>query len=161
MAKLKTHQSEPDIGPAGSSQSQAAEPAVQTTTRRVLRRSHRAARRLWQASLGVAVSARDRASRAYNHLVEKGEQHQQQRREQQAAEARSLKDAAADRINNLEHTLEDRLDRGRDNTLHWIGVPSRKDFEALEAKLEALTEQLQRLQSQSEPRAARSHRASH
>lgn len=108
---------------------------------------------LWKASVGAAVSAQHRSGKFFKRMVEKGERYQYRRaqpHEQTAADqpATGNKLSASERIHNLEHRIEDRLDRGRDNTLHWIGVPSNKEFEELQHKVEELSKHVESLRQE-------------
>ena len=106
---------------------------------------------LWNAVLGTAVSVRHRARRRYHRLARKGARYQRLRahykavNQPQARPEPAPRISAVERLHTIEHNLEHHLDRGRDNTLHWIGVPSRKDFEALEQKVETLSAALEEL----------------
>lgn len=119
-------------------------------------RSRALGENLWHATLGTTVSVRRRARKHYRRLVNRGARYQRlrahfTRSDRGGADAPppqaepAPRVSAVERLHNFEHNLEDRLDRSRDNTLHWIGVPSRKDFEALEQKVEILNQELQAL----------------
>lgn len=109
---------------------------------------------LWKASVGVAVTAQHRSGKFFKRMAEKGERYQhlraQQPHEQATAEqqADNSKLSTVERIHNLEHRIEDRLDRGRDSTLHWIGVPSNKEFEELQHQVEELRQQVESLRQE-------------
>lgn len=125
------------------------------------------AQSLWQAGLGAALTIESRAGDAFRRLVKKGARYQslrqRRRHRNEAAEieastehARTLKASASERMHHIEHSIEASLDRGRDNTLHWIGVPSRKDFDALEKQVDALTHLVATMQGQLDNSAAKS-----
>ncbi len=107
-------------------------------------RTRSALNTLWKASVGVAVTAQHRSGKFFKRMAEKGERYQNLRAQPQEQatverQADGTKLSAVERIHNLEHRIEDRLDRGRDSTLHWIGVPSNKEFEELQHKVEELS----------------------
>lgn len=168
--RSKAQQSEPESGRAKSFDPKAA-PAEDMQAHPAASRGRlkQFASRIWQAGLGAALTLESRSSDVFHRLAKKGARYQslqRRRREQQRVEvvdaaahadqAHSFRESASERINHLEHSLEASLDRGRDNTLHWIGVPSRKDFEALEKQVDALTHQLAAIQKQLDDRAAAS-----
>jgi outer membrane murein-binding lipoprotein Lpp len=57
---------------------------------------------------------------------------------------------AVDKINHLEHSIENSLDRGRNSTLHWIGVPSQSEFNELAKRVELLSEKVEFLEQELE-----------
>lgn len=118
---------------------------------------------LWHAIQGATITAGHRASELFERLAEKGAEYQRSRARTNRDHSSSGQSAthsaepgdqgasrpsAVERIHTLEHTLEDRLDKGRDSTLHWIGVPSNKAFEALETRVEILAQAVESLQRQ-------------
>lgn len=132
-------------------------------------RIRKTARTLWQAGLGAALTVESRASDVFHRLAKKGARYQSLRRRQTGQQpvatdeadntefqSRSIRESASERIHHFEHSLEASLDRGRDNTLHWIGVPSRKDFEQLENQVEALTHLVAAMQRQLDDSASAS-----
>lgn len=131
------------------------QPSISTVAR-----GRQMARTLWQATLGMTLTARRRSDKVFQRMVRKGAHYQAMRAEQQRHDHSdsdsnqgghgSLKEAASERFHELEHSLENQFDRGRDNTLHWIGVPSRRDFEALEKRVDALAQMVAIMQQQLE-----------
>lgn len=112
----------------------------------------RAGRTLWQAALGGMVGMQQRTGKAFNRLVHKGASYQrlsrhEGRTEKAAPAAQQPRLRPAQRLHQLEHRLEDRLDKGRDNTLHFIGVPSKHDFESLQREVADLKRLIQQLQT--------------
>lgn len=100
--------------------------------------------------IGAVVLGRRSGKELLDRLVDEGASYQQhaggdplpdgtaETLAEQGGSARtnsSVRAKAVDRI----HDLEKRLDSGVNNTLHFIGVPSRKDFEQLESMVNELT----------------------
>ncbi len=129
-------------------------------SRPLFARTRAVGRTVWRATLGAAVTVEHRTARFFNRMVEKGARYQSQRARDHSGDDQAhsadtaARPSAVERLQHLEHSIEDRLDKGRDNTLHWMGVPSRKDFAALEQKIEELTRALEEVQAQRQPRAS-------
>ena len=112
-------------------------------------RTRSIARKVWQASLGAAVTVEHRTINYFNHLVEKGAhfQHHADKNSstegniqpEKTGESRSATLRAVNKIHDIEHSIEHGLDKGRMNTLHWIGISSRNELSALNSKVDELT----------------------
>lgn len=121
-------------------------------------RTRDTARKLWQASLGAAVTLEHRSIKYFNQLVEKGAKFQYLTSENQSAagdsetgktsRTRSATLRAVDKMHDIEHSIEHGLDKGRANTLHWIGVSSRNELSELSKKVESLEVEVKDLQQQ-------------
>ncbi len=122
-------------------------------------RSRNLAKTLWQATLGTAITLEQRGAKAFNRLVDKGAKFQGQNNQVKSTHTgentseKSAKLRAVDRIHDLENKIEHGLDRGRNNTLHWIGVPNREDFETLNQQLKVLTEKVEMLEKKNQSSA--------
>lgn len=118
------------------------------------RQMNKARETLWYALLGAGLSFSERSSRAFDELVEKGAAFQNQAglppssSPEEDLRAQEETSSAVDRLQRLETQLEDRLDKSRDSTLHWIGVPSWKDFATLQQEVENLRQRIQQLEAQ-------------
>lgn len=120
------------------------------------------AAKLWYALLALTVTTQHQVKKIFNRLVKKGrrlkvklkaKQVKRQAMNQQVDLAKSeskQKLTAVDKIHHLEHSIEDSLDRGRNNTLHWIGVPSQSDFNELTHQVELLSEKVEFLEQELE-----------
>lgn len=125
-------------------------------------RSRKIAKTLWQGLLGTAITVEHRTAKMFKRLVEKGARFQYHNQYVQAqtelkdgdienpqtTEKVTTKLRAVDRMHSIEHSIENTLDKGRSNTLHWIGVPSRDDIGEINAQVKILTEKVNSLEEQ-------------
>ena len=137
-------------------------------------RTRHASKTLYRASIGMIITAEQKLGKWFHRQVEKGEHYQQHVEKKHAAsksstasksatksttapKPKSIKLKATDKIHDIEHSLE----KGRSNTLHWIGVPSRNDMDTLQQQVAQLTKQMTALSKQlkksESPKATKKH----
>jgi poly(hydroxyalkanoate) granule-associated protein len=120
------------------------------------------AQQIWQAGLGAFAKAQQEGGRVFNKLVEEGTEFQKRSRamaEDRVGGMSDMVDKVADGFgkqasgswDKLEQVFEDRVSRA----LGSIGVPTRKDIEALTRQLEELRETVARLAGEAGTPAAR------
>ena len=114
-------------------------------TPRLIKRLGGAANTLWQANLGAAIIIEAQAEKIFKTLVAEGKAYQNPPRSDDSNDkvhvipsASEVKDIAFKKIHNIEH----KIDRGVNNTLHWIGIPSRNDFMEMSSQVSDLSESL-------------------
>lgn len=119
------------------------------------------AQQIWQAGLGAFAKAQEEGGRVFNKLVEEGTELQKRSRsmaEDRMAGMTETVGKVADGVgkqasgswDRLEQVFEDRVSRA----LGSIGVPTRKDMEALARQVARLGEQVAQLASaQAAPKA--------
>ena len=154
MAQKQAHVAEAvieDITPRVETEAATEDRAMEMPQR--FERGRQLAQTLWRATLGATITAQHRTAKMFNRLVEKGTRYQHlmakaQEHAPPAEEPAEPRLSTVERIHNFEHSIEDRLDKGRDSTLHWIGVPSYKEFDALVAKVDSLAHAVESLQSE-------------
>ncbi|TCP08028.1 phasin family protein [Caldimonas thermodepolymerans] len=118
------------------------------------------AQQIWLAGLGAFSKAQEEGSKVFETLVKEGVT--LQRKTQAAAEdklaevTRRMSEMAGDwpgkaapPWNQLESLFEQRVAKA----LHKLGLPSREELDALGARIEALTQTVQRLQDTLEQQA--------
>ncbi|MGB9606822.1 MAG: phasin family protein [Chloroflexia bacterium] len=94
-------------------------------------------RRVLLAGVGAAALAYDEASAFLNRLVERGELAEEQARKL----LREVRERRGGQVGKVRSRLHSRLSEA----LQAVGVPTRADLEALEARLDRLTERLEAL----------------
>ena len=128
------------------------------------------AHQIWQAGLGAFAKAQEEGGRVFNKLVEEGSALQQRTRTmtedadvghrptRSAKVADGVGKQAAGSWDKLEQVFEDRVMRA----LGAIGVPTRKDIDALTRQVEQLAKTVAALSGRGrrENRASRQRRAS-
>lgn len=110
---------------------------------------------IWQAGLGAFNKAQEEGTKAFEALVKEGVSFQQ--KTQSAAEekmneasshiagmASGVTTKASGQWDKLETIFEDRVAKA----LSKLGIPSRKDMEALTLRLDELSQEIQKLTSQ-------------
>lgn len=113
------------------------------------------AQQIWQAGLGAFAKAQEKGGRVFNKLVEEGTELQKRSRsmaEDRLADVTDTVGKVAEGVgkqasgswDRLEQVFEDRVSRA----LGSIGVPTRKDMEALARQVAQLTEMVAQLASQ-------------
>lgn len=98
------------------------------------------AAQIWQAGLGAFAKAQQ-DNESFDKLVEEGAELQRR--------TRSFPERAGDGTGALEEVFEERVARA----LAAIGVPSRRDIEALHARIDELTARLDGAAAAAKPRA--------
>ncbi|MEE8057261.1 MAG: phasin family protein [Pseudomonadales bacterium] len=116
-------------------------------------RTRTVARTLWQACLGAAVTLEHRTAKYFNHLAAKGARFQYHSKVQEKSASQQtdgLEKPARGKLWSVDrmHDIEQSLDKGRNNTLHWIGVSSRNDLSAMSKRVDELTEKIQQMEQQ-------------
>ena len=106
------------------------------------------AQQIWQAGLGAFAKAQEEGGRVFAKLVKEGNALQQRTRdlaEDKVSEVREtvsgVSKQAAGSWDKLEQVFEDRVSRA----LGTIGVPTQKDVQELNARVEALTRAVEEL----------------
>ena len=106
------------------------------------------AQQIWQAGLGAFAKAQEEGGRVFAKLVKEGTALQQRTRdlaEDKVSEVREtvsgVSKQAAGSWDKLEQVFEDRVSRA----LGTIGVPTQKDVQELNARVEALTKAVEEL----------------
>lgn len=113
------------------------------------------AQQIWQAGLGAFAKAQEEGGRVFNKLVEEGTEFQKRSRamaQDRVAGMSDMVDKVADGVgkqasgswDKLEQVFEERVARA----LGSIGVPTRKDIEALARQVDELREVVARLSEQ-------------
>ncbi len=120
---------------------------------------------VWHAGLGAAIKTEQQARKLFNHLSEEGRSFQKQTRGDVHKTVDTVKETAGDvkpRAVDTMHNIEHSLDKGVNNTIHWMGMTSRKDYQALNAKVDSLQEAvenlIERVAEQSKPGAKKTSR---
>lgn len=119
------------------------------------------AQQIWQAGLGAFAKAQEEGGRVFSRLVQEGTEMQKRSRtmaEDRGAEMDDTVGKAADGVgkqassswDKLEQVFEDRVARA----LGTIGVPTRKDIEALTRQVEQLSRMVEQLAGQPAPAPA-------
>jgi poly(hydroxyalkanoate) granule-associated protein len=113
------------------------------------------AQQIWQAGLGAFAKAQEEGGRVFNKLVQEGTEFQKRSRslaQDRVAGMSDMADKVADGFgkqasgswDKLEQVFEERVSRA----LGSIGVPTRKDIEALASQVDELREMVARLSDQ-------------
>jgi poly(hydroxyalkanoate) granule-associated protein len=96
-----------------------------------------ATRNVLLAGVGVVTLAQDEAEKFVNRLVERGELAER--------DGRSLLDDLKERRRRNVRRTEERLDQRLEDLLNKLNVPSKSDIDALSAKLNELTQKIDKL----------------
>jgi len=116
------------------------------------------ASQIWQAGLDAFVKAQEEGGRVFSKLVQEGTELQKRTRsmaEDRVSEASDTVNKVADGVgkqaagswDKLEQVFEDRVARA----LSTIGVPTQKEFDALNSRVEQLSRQLAELGGKKAP----------
>ncbi|MCD9032062.1 phasin family protein, partial [Luteimonas sp. Y-2-2-4F] len=103
------------------------------------------AQRIWLAGLGALGRAQEEGGRLFETLVREGRQVDRSARDQidgQTAELRDNVEATVEQASAAWDRLERAFDERLQRTLTRLGVPTRRDVNALEARIEALAAEL-------------------
>lgn len=120
------------------------------------------AHQIWQAGLGAFAKAQEEGGRVFSKLVKEGTDLQKRTRsmaEDKVSEATDTITKVADGVSKqasgswdkLEQVFEDRVARA----LGTIGVPTRKDMDALNKRIDQLTKAVAALSGKKAPAAAK------
>jgi poly(hydroxyalkanoate) granule-associated protein len=99
------------------------------------------ATQIWLAGLGAFSKAQDEGAKIFESLVREGERVQKHARGVAENTVADVRDRAADTWDKLEDVFEDRVSRA----MAKLSVPTKKDVEALHAKVEELTAAVEKL----------------
>jgi poly(hydroxyalkanoate) granule-associated protein len=118
------------------------------------------AQQIWLAGLGAFAKAQEEGGKVFETLVKEGlgiQRKTQSAAEEKLSEAASRMAAMANDISakatgpwdKLENIFEDRVAKA----LHKLGMPSASDLQALAARVDALSRELERLRAPAAPKA--------
>ncbi|MBI4756668.1 MAG: phasin family protein [Betaproteobacteria bacterium] len=99
------------------------------------------AHQIWLAGLGAFAKAQAEGGKVFDALVKEGEALQSKTRAAAEEKVTELTSRATGTWDKLEQVFEDRVARA----LHSLGVPTRQDIRTLSARVEALTEAVDKL----------------
>ena len=93
------------------------------------------AQQIWLAGLGAFAKAQEEGTKVFEALVKEGETIQKRTREAAEDKVAEARKAATGTWDKLESVFEDRVARA----LHSLNVPTKKDIDALSARIAELT----------------------
>lgn len=105
-------------------------------------------RDVWLAGLGALATVEEEGNKLFKRLVERGEQFEEERREElQAAseKAREQRDEALAQIEEASEETQSLLMDTVNTALERFGVPTRNEVDRLSKKVETLSEQVDTL----------------
>lgn len=97
-----------------------------------------AGRDLWRAGLGALTEIKSESKKTFDQLVERGEEFDRER-------LRPFERRVAGRVEAWRGDLRQRVAGAVTGTLERFGVPTRRDFETLSERLEALSKRIDEL----------------
>ena len=104
----------------------------------------RSAQRLWWAGLGVLSVAQEASTQVFDALVEEGKTWEQARRERPPKTVERVERVTEESVRAVE-AVEKRVRDEVHATLRRLGVPRRRDVDALHEQIDALSDKLDRL----------------
>ncbi len=108
------------------------------------------AHQIWLAGLGAFAKAQEEGTKVFEALVKEGESIQKRTREAAEDKVAEARKAATGTWDKLENVFEERVARA----LHSLNVPTRRDIDALSARIHELTVATKKLAAaQAEPAA--------
>lgn len=99
------------------------------------------AQQIWLAGLGAFAKAQEGGTKVFEALVKEGETIQSRTRQAAEEKVTEFTTRATGTWDRLEQVFEDRVARA----LNRLGVPTKKDIDALTQRVEELTEVVQKL----------------
>lgn len=99
------------------------------------------AQQIWLAGLGAFAKAQEGGTKVFEALVKEGETIQSRTRQAAEEKVTEFTTKATGTWDRLEQVFEDRVARA----LNRLGVPTKKDIDALTQRVEELTEVVQKL----------------
>lgn len=102
---------------------------------------------IWLAGLGAFSRAEEEGGKLFDNLVKLGEELESKTREiadNTVGEVRGVIEKATDTREKVERVFDDRLS----GALNRLGIPTQKDIESLNQKLDVLTDAITRLSQQ-------------
>ncbi len=116
------------------------------------------ARKVWLAGLGALAAAEAEGGKLFATLVARGEEVERRGKpvvDDLATKASRVREKAKERAKASWTRLGSALDEGLAGTLHRLGVPTREEFDALAASVEALGVRVDALAQEGTQRAPR------
>jgi poly(hydroxyalkanoate) granule-associated protein len=104
----------------------------------------RGAQSLWWAGLGALSVAEEAGTKVFDALVEEGKSWEQARREQRQATVERVEAFTKESTRTMD-AVEERVRDEVHAALRQLGVPRRRDVDALRTQIDALSEKLDRL----------------
>jgi poly(hydroxyalkanoate) granule-associated protein len=99
------------------------------------------AQQIWLAGLGAFAKAQQEGNKVFDALVREGEAIQQKTRKVAEDKVSEMAAKATGTWDKLEQVFEDRVSKA----LNSLGVPTKKDIEALTKRVAALTAEVEKL----------------
>ncbi|NIB39647.1 phasin family protein [Pseudomaricurvus alkylphenolicus] len=116
----------------------------------------------WHTCLGAAVTAEEKITEFAREMAEKGAKVEfnpprriLERREKLTSASEDIKHKAQERIEDVEHMI----DEGVNRSLHFMGVPSRKDMDEMTSLMKDMADSITELSSQLQAQKSTASRA--
>jgi poly(hydroxyalkanoate) granule-associated protein len=109
------------------------------------------AQQIWLAGLGAFAKAQAEGNKVFDALIREGESLQLKTRKVTEGKVAEIASKATGSWDRLEQVFEDRVERA----LGRLGVPTKKDVDALSKRVKELTAQVEKLSSATAPKPAR------
>ena len=108
------------------------------------------AQQIWLAGLGAFAKAQEEGNKVFDALVREGESIQSKTRRVAEDKVTEMAAKATGTWDKLEHVFEDRVAVA----MHSLGVPTRKDVDALAKRVKELAAQVEKLSAAADPSLA-------
>lgn len=120
-----------------------AESERQVNTEKVRKDLTETGRSIWLAGLGAVAQAGEEGREMFDQLVERGRKTEQRQFQSIDRTVARTSETMRDWSERLQESLED----GMRGVLHRVGLPTRQDLSRLSARLDTLTQKVERLQA--------------
>lgn len=108
------------------------------------------AQQIWLAGLGAFAKAQEGGNKVFETLLREGEAIQEKTRRVTEDKVAEMAAKATGTWDKLEHVFEDRVAVA----MHSLGVPTRKDVDALAKRVKELAAQVEKLSAAADPNPA-------
>lgn len=130
-----------------------------TNTTRMQKDLKESARKIWLAGLGALATAEEQGTKAFQSLVERGEDFETRSEKQVAkvkGQVKSVTDKAEAQWDRVEKVVDERVN----TVIKKLGIPSRDEVKTLTRRVEELTKNVEQLKPKAAKPASKSTRTS-
>lgn len=110
---------------------------------------------IWLAGLGAFAKAEEEGSKLFDNLVDAGRDVESRAREKTETRVEEVKTKVKGRTGETLEKMERAFDDRLSGALSRLGIPNKREVEALNSRIEELTRTIERLSEDGEPKGGK------
>lgn len=106
---------------------------------------------IWLAGLGAFARAEEEGSRFFDNLVDTGKEVESRTRDKSESRVEEIKERVRSRTGETMDKMEKAFDERLNKALSRLGIPNKREVEALQQRVQELTAALDQISDKDEP----------